>query len=139
MLAKDWIADVELTSQSPGDDDETITGALKKNHITVFETWYKRPELLVGGSRTGTADDDKAGWPPVPVDDGERWLAAMMFGHKFKRGGDTAPQCADGSAAADVLGRQPDEYPVDDVLGKVIEQGSRASLTRHGAWWSPVN
>lgn len=85
MLANDWVADVELTSQSPGDDDETITGALKKNLITVFETRYERPELLIGGSRTGIADDDETGWPPVPVDDWERWLAAMMFGHKFRR------------------------------------------------------
>ena len=104
MLANNWLADVELTPQSAEDDDETITGVLKANHFTVFETRYERPELLVGGSRTGTADDDKAGWPPVPVDDGERWLAPMMFGHIFRQGGDTVPQRADGSAVANVLG-----------------------------------
>ena len=96
------------------------------------------PDLLTGSVGGGIMEDDKTGWPPLPIDDGERLLRAMVFEHKFRRGGDTAPQCADGTAAADVLGRQPDEYPVDDVLGKVIEQG-RASLARHGACWSPVN
>ncbi|KAI4969699.1 hypothetical protein ZWY2020_000613 [Hordeum vulgare] len=104
MMANDWVADVEFTYQSPVDDDETVTGGLKANLITVLDTQNERPELLIGGPRTGIADDDEAGWPPVPVDDGERWLAAIVFGHEFRRGGDPAPRCADSTAAANILG-----------------------------------
>ncbi|KAM0844475.1 hypothetical protein ACQ4PT_057035 [Festuca glaucescens] len=120
MFAGDGVADVE--SRYVVDDEKAITTGVKVSLGMVFEAREERPELLIGGSSTRVTDDDKTGWPPVPVDDGERWLAAVVFEHEFKRGGDTAPRRADNSTSADVLGRQLDEYLVDDLLGRVFKQ-----------------
>lgn len=95
-------------------------------------TWAEWPELLIGGTGAGRAEEDETGRPALPIDDGERRLAAMVFKHEFRRGGGTAPGLADGTAAADVLGRQLDEYLVNELLGKVLKQGV-ASPVRHGA------
>jgi len=51
----------------------------------------ERPELLAGCDGTGVTEDDVTGRLPVPVDDGERRLAAVVFEHEFRGGGSTAP------------------------------------------------
>lgn len=94
--------------------------------------WVEWPELLIGGTGAGLAEEDETRRPALPIDDGERRLAAMVFKHEFRPGGDTAPRLADGPAAADVLGRQQDEYAVNQLLGKVPELGV-ASPVRQGA------
>ena len=94
--------------------------------------WVEWPELLIGGTGAGLAEEYETRRPALPIDDGERRLAAMVFKHEFRPGGDTAPRFADGPTAVDVLGRQQDEYAVNQLLGKVPELGV-ASPVRHGA------
>ena len=94
--------------------------------------WVKWPELLIGGTGAGLAEEDETRRPALPIDDGERRLAAMVFKHEFRGGGGTVPRLADGTAAADILGRQQDEYAVDEILGKILEKGV-SSEVRHGA------
>ena len=85
---------------------------------TVFGTREERPELLMGAR---LADDDEAGGPPAPIDNGVRRLAAAVLKKERRRGCHAAPWHADGAAAADVLGRQPYEYVVNNLLGQVLE------------------
>ena len=101
----------------------------------VFTTREERPELLMD---IGVTNDDEAGGPPLAIDDGERRLAAAVLEHEFRCGCGTAPRRADSTAAADGLGRQPDEFFVHHLLGQILEHGC-ASPVRHRAASSPVN
>jgi hypothetical protein len=82
-------------------------------------------------------------------DDGERGLACMVVEHEFAGGGGVVPRPADGAAAEDILGRQPQEDLFDeDRLRQVVKDGdapgiwhgwivcliSESSYTP-GVWW----
>lgn len=89
--ADDRVADVELVS--PRDDEEAITRASEAMLGAVFGAREERPELLMmRASRTGFGrNNDEVGGPPVPVHDGERWLAVAVLEHERGRGCDAAP------------------------------------------------
>jgi hypothetical protein len=105
--ADDRVADVG--SGSPGDGEEAVAGASEANLVTVFGVWKELPE------RASTEGDEHRYLPAI--DERERRLAAVVLEHEFGRGGGAAPRRVDGAAASDVLGRQPDEDVVDDLLG----------------------
>jgi hypothetical protein len=107
---------------------------------TVFGDREEGPELLTGCAGTGVTEDDVTGRPPPPIEDGEQRLAAVVFEHECRRGGSTAPRRADCTAAADVLGRQQDEYLIDeDLLRQVLKHGRASLVGRHGAPSSAAN
>jgi hypothetical protein len=122
------------------ENEEAVTTS---DHVTigmVFGAREEGPELLTGCAGTGVTEDDATGRLPVPVEDGEQRLSAVVFEHECRLGGSTAPRCADCTAAADVLGRQQDEYLIDeDLLGQVLKQGRTSLVGRHGAPSSAAN
>jgi hypothetical protein len=130
LLAGDRVADVE--SGSIASDEEAITASAEDIAGSVLGAREEGPELSTGWAGTGVSQDDKTGRPALAVDDGEQRLAAVVLEQEFGRGGGTAPRGADGTAAADILGRQAGEYHVDDLPRQVLEQ-RRASPVRHRA------
>jgi hypothetical protein len=48
--------------------------------------------------------DDETGRLPIAINDRERRLAEVVIKHELGRGGGSAPQYANGTTSADVLG-----------------------------------
>lgn len=133
-LADGWVADVKFGFMAD-DEDAIADGFDMEGTIVVFVVPEDGAKLLTpGGSGTVPAEDDVAAFLSSyvgEVEDGERGLAEVVVKHEFVGGGGAAPGPADGAAAEDVLGRQPDEYLFgDDLLGQVVEEGCAAAV-RH--------
>lgn len=139
-LAGGRVAHVVETCGAARNDEEAVEGGVE---LEVLCARIGAPdhgrELVIRrvtaeGDETGVVGGFNIGFTAEQnvVDDGEQGLAAVVLEHEVVGGGGAAPRPADGAAAEDILGRQPQEYLFDhDSLGQVVEDGGAASV-RHG-------
>ena len=73
MCADNRVIDVQLVTLR--EDKESITGAFATIFTMVFGALEESSELL----GNGVTNNDEGGGPPLAIDNGEQWLAAMVL------------------------------------------------------------
>ena len=142
ILSSCQVADADVV-KAEGENEEAVAGGLQIEAGSMIEVWsplQSRDALEpVGGGDPCTVveGDDVQGLAAVGDDavgvlEGEGGLAGVVGQEEAAGGGGAAPRGANGAAAEDGFGGQPDEnLPDGDLVREAGEEGSRTYGIRH--------